>query len=73
MMPGMDGYTVIHQLRKQPGFADLPVIALTARASDEDLQQCLAAGANDCIVKPLDPRALKLALDEYLTDKTASN
>jgi signal transduction histidine kinase/ActR/RegA family two-component response regulator len=73
MMPGMDGYTVIHQLRKQPGFADLPVIALTARASDEDLQQCLAAGANDCIVKPLDPRVLKLALDEYLTDKTASN
>jgi signal transduction histidine kinase/CheY-like chemotaxis protein len=71
MMPGMDGYEVIRQLRKQPGFADIPVIALTARAGDEDLQQCQAAGANDCVVKPLDPQALKLALDNYLTDNTA--
>jgi len=68
MMPGMDGYEVIRQLRKQPGFADLPVIALTAKASDEDRQQCLASGANDCVVKPLEPRALKFALDRYLTD-----
>lgn len=68
MMPGMNGYEVIRQLRKQPVYADLPVIALTAKAGDEDRQQCLAAGANDCIVKPLEPQALKLALDEYLTD-----
>ena len=66
MMPGMDGYEVIRQLRQQPGFADLPVIALTAKASDEDRQQCLAAGANDCVVKPLNPQTLKNALDEYL-------
>ena len=68
-MPGMDGYEVIRQLRQQPGFADLPVIALTAKASDEDRQQCLAAGANDCVVKPLDPLTLKNALDEYLIDR----
>ena len=68
MMPGMDGYQLIRQIREQPGFADLPLIALTAKASDEDRQQCLAAGANDCIVKPLEPQQLKLALDEYLTD-----
>ena len=67
MMPGMDGYEVIRRLRKQTGFADLPVIALTAKASDEDRQHCLAAGANDCVVKPLEPQALKLALDEYLS------
>ena len=73
MMPGMDGYQVIRQLRKQPGFADLPVIALTARASEEDRQQCLAAGANDSVVKPLEPRELKRVLDEYLTDTTAHN
>ena len=71
MMPGMDGYEVIRQLRKQPGFTGLPVIALTAKASDEDRQQCLAAGANDCVVKPLEPQALKRVLDEYLTDNTA--
>ncbi|MEN8205372.1 MAG: ATP-binding protein [Pseudomonadota bacterium] len=73
MMPGMDGYEVIRQLRRQPGFADLPVIALTARAGDEDRQQCLAAGANDCVVKPLEPQVLKLALDEYLTDNRTLN
>jgi len=73
MMPGMDGYEVIRELRKQPGFADLPVIALTAKASDEDRQQCLAAGANDCIVKPLDPQRLKLALDEYLISNRAGS
>ncbi len=73
MMPGMDGYTVIRQLRKEPGFANLPVIALTARAGDEDRQQCLAAGANDCVVKPLEPQVLKLALDEYLANITPRN
>ena len=73
MMPGMDGYEVIRQLRKQPGFADLPVIALTAKASDEDRQQCLAAGADGCVVKPLEPQELKLVLDEYLADSKALN
>ena len=73
MMPGMDGYEVIRQLRQQPGFAGLPVIALTAKASDEDRQQCLAAGANDCVVKPLDPLTLKNALDEYLNHGAGIN
>jgi signal transduction histidine kinase/ActR/RegA family two-component response regulator len=73
MMPGMDGYEVIRQLRKQPGFAGLPIIALTARASDADRQQCLDAGANDCVVKPLEPQALKLALDDYLTNNMIHN
>jgi len=73
MMPGMDGYEVIRQLRKQPGFADLPVIALTARASEEDRQQCLAAGANDSVVKPLEPQVLKRVLDEYLNDTSVRN
>ena len=73
MMPGMDGYEVIRQLRKQPELAELPVIALTARAGHEDRQQCLASGANDCIVKPVDPQALKHMLDDFLNDKPTSN
>ena len=71
MMPGMDGCEVIRQLRKRPGLADLPVLALTA--SDEDRQHCLAAGANDCVVKPLESQALKLALDEFLSDNSKRN
>jgi signal transduction histidine kinase/CheY-like chemotaxis protein len=73
MMPGMDGYEVIRQLRKQAVTADMPVIALTAKADDENLQHCMAAGANDCVVKPLDPQALKLALNKYLTDNSVRN
>ena len=68
MMPGMDGIEVIKQIRQRPAYRDLPVIALTARAGDEDRQQCLAAGANVAVVKPIDPHTLKDALDALLTD-----
>jgi signal transduction histidine kinase/CheY-like chemotaxis protein len=67
MMPGMDGIEVIKQMRQRQTLRDLPVIALTARAGDEDRQQCLAAGVNVVVVKPVDPHALKNALDIFLT------
>jgi CheY-like chemotaxis protein len=66
MMPGMDGYETIRRIRKQERFRDLPVIALTARAGDEDLGMCLESGANDCVVKPVDPVEVKNLLDKYL-------
>ena len=66
MMPGMDGLEVIKQMRQTQTFRDLPVIALTARAGDEDRQQCLAAGVNVVVVKPVDPHELKQALDTLL-------
>lgn len=66
MMPGMDGYEVIRQLRQDARFAKLPIIALTARAGDADLRQCLDAGASDCIVKPVEPAELKIVLDRFL-------
>jgi signal transduction histidine kinase/ActR/RegA family two-component response regulator len=68
MMPGMDGLEVIRRMRQTPAFRDLPVIALTARAGDEDRQQCQEAGANVIIVKPVDPHELQQALDTLLTD-----
>lgn len=73
MMPGMDGLEVIKQMRKSQAFSDLPVIALTARAADEDRRQCLAAGASTFVVKPVDPHALKNALDTLLTENDARN
>ncbi|MBB5206502.1 response regulator [Chiayiivirga flava] len=54
MMPEMDGLTAMREIRKRPEWSRIPIIALTAKAMKDDQQQCLAAGANDYIAKPLD-------------------
>ncbi len=57
-MPVMDGLQATREIRKLPGKAHLPVLAMTANAFDEDRQQCLDAGMNDHIGKPVDPQNL---------------
>lgn len=57
-MPEMDGYQATAKLRADPRFATLPIIAMTAHATIEERQRCLAAGMNDHISKPIDPGML---------------
>ncbi|HSC80126.1 MAG TPA: response regulator, partial [Chitinolyticbacter sp.] len=58
MMPEMDGYQAMAEIRRQPRFADLPIIAVTAKAMRDDQERCIAAGANDYLAKPIDLDAL---------------
>jgi CheY-like chemotaxis protein len=67
MMPEMDGYEAMRELRAQDRFRDLPVIALTARAMKGEREKCLEVGASDYLSKPVDPAQLLAKLDIWLS------
>ncbi|MDP2089335.1 MAG: response regulator [Flavobacteriaceae bacterium] len=67
MMPEMDGYEAMKQIRSQRKFKSLPIIALTAKAMKDDKQKCIDAGANDYIAKPVDVERLLSLMRVWLS------
>jgi signal transduction histidine kinase/CheY-like chemotaxis protein/HAMP domain-containing protein len=66
MMPGMDGYATMAAIRKMPQFADLPIIAVTARAMPGDRDKSLSAGASGYVTKPVDTEELLACMERWL-------
>ncbi len=65
-MPVMDGYEATRKIREIPSFKQLPIIAMTANALKGDREKCLAAGMNDYISKPIDPKQLYSVLKQWV-------
>ena len=66
MMPEMDGLEATREIRKNPTWEKLPILALTAKAMKDDQERCRQAGANDYVAKPLDVEMLLSLLRVWL-------
>jgi len=66
MMPGMDGPTTLKHLRADPRTADIPVLFMTARAQEREVNQLIALGAHGVISKPFDPMTLAFSVRSHL-------
>ncbi|MCW3041347.1 MAG: Hybrid signal transduction histidine kinase, partial [Solirubrobacterales bacterium] len=72
MMPVMNGYETMAAIRDRPGFAELPIIAVTGKVVGGERERCLAAGASDYIPKPVDTAELLEALATWFPAPAAS-
>lgn len=69
MMPEMDGFEAIKRIRRMPDYQTLPIIALTAKAMKKSREECLEAGANDYISKPINIDQLFSLMNVWLYQK----
>jgi two-component system, cell cycle response regulator DivK len=68
MMPEMDGYETIGEIRKIPACKNIPVLAVTAQAMVGDRERVIKAGADDYVSKPIDLDLLLNLLERYKAD-----
>ncbi|WP_239018699.1 response regulator [Sphingobacterium corticibacterium] len=66
MMPEIDGYEAIRQIRNSDKYGRVPIVAVTANAMSGDREKCLAAGADNYIAKPIDVDRLMKIIEELL-------
>ncbi len=71
LLPGMDGYDLVRQIREREGWENLPIIMLTVRSTPEDYEAGFGAGANEYFVKPQDPPKLVAAIRGLITRHSA--
>jgi len=71
MMPRLDGYEVAAAIRADPQIADLPIIMLSAKAQEEDIERGRAAGVDIYITKPFEPEALAATVAAFLSGDAA--
>jgi signal transduction histidine kinase/HAMP domain-containing protein/ActR/RegA family two-component response regulator len=71
MMPGMDGYATMRELRKLPSGEKIPLVAFTAKADAGERQRCIDAGASAYVPKPVDTAELLRVLGEWLPTRSA--
>ncbi len=70
-MPGLNGYDTTRRLRADPRFVNLPILAMTANAREEDKARCAEAGMNDVVTKPIDSADLEAKLARHLPPRKA--
>lgn len=70
MLPYVDGFELITNIRAQPGWEKVPVMMLTAKGSERDIARALDAGADDYMVKPFQPDELKARIRRLLRSRS---